>query len=321
MAEAVFVRAADDERLTAAAAITAAEVHQLADGRAGYLTGSAVASGDRAAFKTSGIVTMPKTAGVVLLDGGRAYWDHSANAITYKKVNDRDFYAGRVVRDAASADTTCAVNLNIDPPYDLDINRDPCLSTIVGTAAAGAFGHPIKKGGSWTLQTTSTSEAQKVSLVTIDGFAIAANAIIEFAFRVVNDGAGSAADFNIGIGSADHASDADSIAEHVFLHLDANSVNINAQSKDGTTTVAATDTTLDYTEGPTITNRVEGWIDTRNPADIQIYVNGALVLGATIFTLGAGTGPEFLIAHLEKSSAADVYEVAVDWLRARYAQQ
>jgi 16S rRNA G966 N2-methylase RsmD len=62
------------------------------------------------------------------LDGGRAYWDHSANAVTFEKVNDRDFYVGRVVGDATSASTTCNVNFNIDPPYDMD--NDALLTTM-----------------------------------------------------------------------------------------------------------------------------------------------------------------------------------------------
>ena len=67
------------------------------------------------------------------LDGGRAWWDFSARMVHFKRVDDRDFYLGRFVGDAALNDTTCSVNLNEDPPYDLDLIRDPYTTVPVGT--------------------------------------------------------------------------------------------------------------------------------------------------------------------------------------------
>lgn len=322
MADAVLVRDKDDMRITLTESVQPGEIWQLKDGRAAtYKSTIAGASGDRSAFTTTGQHTCTKTAGFVGLDGGRAYWDHSANAITYKKVNDRDFYVGRFVGDSASADTTCVVNFNIDPAYDLDLLRDPCLSINVGTAAAGGFGYPVQLGGSCVFELTATNEAQKCDLLTVDRFAVGANAIVEGAFRVLSDGSGSNTDVSLGIANGTHASDADAITESCFIHLDGNNVNINAESDDGTTEVAATDTTIDYTEGSSVSERVEFWMDTRDPADIQIYINGSLVLGSTVFKLDAATGPLGLLAHVEKASSTDTYKIAVDWLRARYSQQ
>jgi hypothetical protein len=107
----------------------------------------------------------------------------------------------------------------------------------------------------------------------------------------------------------------------VFIHLDGNGTPINVESDDGTTEVAATDTTLDYTEGSEVANRVYFTIDMRNPADVQVYVNGALVLGSTVFNVSAATGPWRLLVHLEKTASTDTYRVAVDELRARFAEQ
>jgi hypothetical protein len=64
----------------------------------------------------------------------------------------------------------------------------------------------------------------------------------------VNSDANAASDTNIGLANATHATDADSIAEHLFIHLDGGS-STSTPSPDGTTTVAATDTTVDYTAG------------------------------------------------------------------------
>lgn len=308
--------------ITAQSAVTVNEVFQLPGGLAAYLSGSqGKSSGSRATFETDGQVIVPKTAGVVLLDGGPVFWDHSASTATFRQVSDRDFFIGQAVGDAASDDASCTVNLNVRPAYKIDLLRDPCLSTPVGTIAAGGFGYPLLLGGSAVLELTATNEAQKVDLMSRDGFAVNANAIIEGAFLILNDGANATQDFTIGIASGTHATDFQSVAEFVAVSTVGNSTNINAQSDDGTTDVAPTDTTADYTEGSDVAKRVEFWIDTRNPADAQVYVNGANVLPNTTFSLAAATGPLYLIAHLEKTSGTDVYKVAVDWLRARISQQ
>ncbi len=124
-------------------------------------------------------------------------------------------------------------------------------------------------------------------------------------------------DVNVGVASATNATDGDGIAQHLFMHLDANATPILFQSKDGTTTVNATNSTVVYAEGTAF----EVWMDMRNPADVQIYVNGALVLDATAFDVGNAASVWYLLAHVEKTSAADTYELEIDWLRARIAEQ
>jgi hypothetical protein len=157
--------------------------------------------------------------------------------------------------------------------------------------------------------------------MTRDGFSKDANAIVEGAFLILSDGSNATQDFTIGAASGTHATDFQSVAEFVAVSTVGNSTNLNVQSDDSTTDVPPTDSTLDYTEGSAVAQRVEFWIDMRDPNDCQVYINGVLVLGATVFTLAAASGPLFLIAHLEKTAGTDVYKVAVEWLRARYAQQ
>ena len=304
--------------LTSAAAVASGEIHQMPDGRAGVYTGlNSAASGDtNVGYSTEGQFTVTKASGWVGLDGGKAFWDHSANNAQYKKVNDRDFFLGTIVGDAASGDTTMVVNLNVEPVYLVDIARDPFTSVIAGTAAAGGFGFPRRNGGAHVLELTATSEVQKVDILSDDGFAITANAIVEFAVEVVADGSGTASDFNIGCASGTHATDFESVAEFVAVHLDENSLNILVHSDDGTTDTALVDSTIDYTEG----TRFEGWIDLRDATDPQVYIEGSLVLGASDFGIDDGTGPFYLISHLEKTTGTDTYEVKVDWLRARIAE-
>lgn len=318
MPEAIFVRDWDKTRIQLAASTGAGELRQLSDGRAGFYQSSVGAStGDFIIVQTSGQVSLAKTNGIVLLDGGRAYWDHSANAVHFKPVNDRDFYIGTVVGDYQSGDTQVVVNLNAQQENLIDLIRDAWDTATVGTHAAGGFGDPKPRGGAYKFVLSSTSEAQKVDMLSQRGFAPTANAIVEAIFNVVNDGSGSAPDFSLFIANETHASNADTIAESCGIHLDGNDVNIYAESDDGSVEVAATDTTVDYTAG----TPVEVWIDTRNPADIQIYLDGVLVLGASTFRLDSATGPLKGLIHLEKSSAADVYEVDVNRFVARLMEQ
>lgn len=315
--EARITREFGDQLVLLTTSITAHEVIQLPNGLAGVNDRSGATNSGGTVNPTSvGCFTVMKSSGFVALPGNRAYWDHSANACTYKKVNDRDFYIGRFTQDAASAATFVEVDLNADPPYDIDIARDPVRTVTVGTQGYNTMG-VFRRGGAHKFILSTTSEAQKMDILSKDGFATGANAIVEGAFEVIDDGAGTAVDVSLGIASATHATDASSITNRFFIHFDANAVDIYAESADGTTTVALTDTTINYTLG----TRHEWWMDCRNPADCQLYIDGSLVLSATVFDISASASVWYLLAHIEKTSAADIYDADLEWLRVHYAEQ
>lgn len=316
--QAVYKKSSDTIYIRLVAAAASGELIQLPDGRAGVvqgLSGANHAIGDTVAVKVCGIHTITKAAGIVLLDGGKVFWDHSANAATFRKVSDRDFYVGTVYGgDAASAATSVDVDLNNHPCYAIDLNRDPFDSAIVLTAGTPTLRY---LGGAFSMEFSATAEAQKVDALSKDGFATGANAIIEGAIEIVDDGDAAAIDFNVGVANATDADDADEITESVFIHTDGNVTNILAESDDGTTQVAATDTTIDYVLG----TRFEFWLDMRDPADVQIYINGVNVLPDSVFDVSAAAGPWKLLAHMEKSSDNTTAEYHVDWLRARLQEQ
>jgi len=319
MADATARHSSDLLDIIAENSLSQGQVVQLNDGRAGYAPNS-VTAGDPGQIQVAGVARLTKTSGVVILSGGEVYWDHSASSATYLPVNDRDFFVGTAVGDQTSTSTQVDVNLNVRPSWTVDVTRDAVLTVPVGTQGWNTMG-VFRRGGASNFVISSTSEAQKLDILSVDGFAVAANAIVEAVFTVPSDGAGTVVDVSIGVANATHATDADSITEHVFCHLDANNTAINFQSKDGTTTVTATDSTKTYTEGSAVANRVYVWFDMRNPADVQIYVNGALVLASTVFNVNAAVGPFFLLAHIEKTSAADTYELCLHSLKARIAEQ
>ena len=285
---------------TPAVALTAGDVVQLADGRAGAPS-SDIAAGIQGVVVTSGIVAVTKTSGIVLLDGGRVFWDHSANAATFRAVQDRDFLIGTAVGDAASTATTCYVNLNVDQRVAIDIRVDG-RATPSGTKAVGGFGDLFTNGTVPGLALTATSEVQKIDLLSDARRAVSANGIAEYIVRLGANGSTSAVDINVGVANGTHGTDADSITESVFFHIDGGALDILAESDDGTTEVAATDTTVDATAGSAESDKLEFWIDMRNPADIQLYINGVNVLPSSVFKLDAATGPLGLLVHLEKTT-------------------
>lgn len=306
---------------TPSAALTSGDVVQLSDGRAAVAVGD-IAASVQGSVNTEGVFLVAKTTSMVFLDGGRVFWDHSANKAHYKKVNDRDFYIGTAVGDATSAATTMYVNLNSPQVADIDINRDAYLSVPTGTQAVGAFGHVKPFGGSRGLALTATSEAQCIDILSVDRFDKGSKAIIECIFRLGTNGSDSTVDLNFGIGNGTSTADADAITEHVLFHIDGGALTINAQSKDGTTTVAATTAGVSATAGSAVTDRVELWIDTRDTSNVKLYVNAAAVATGSTFKINAATGPFGLLAHLEKTTGtATAGPVYLDRLTARLMQQ
>lgn len=311
MSEAVNINDSDCLPVTTpSAGYSAGEVLQLTDGRAGYVAGlRALTSGDEAGIQVKGRVTVTKTASVVILKGGRVYWDRSAGSATpLRGITGDNFYLGVAAEDAASADTTVDVDLNVKPEYFFDMHVDAMDHVAVGTVSQKSI------GGQQYLAFTTASEAEKLDLLSVKSVPVTIPFVFEAIWRVQTAADADVGDFNIGVANDTHASDADSITESCFFHNDSGAdLNLDAESDDGTTEVAATDTTVDIVAG----TDVEVWIDARDLTDIQMYVNGVLVLPSTVFKLDKATGPLKALAHWEKSSNDTAGEVRVTHMAIR----
>src|SRR5262245_58543119 len=125
--ESLYSSCGDTVDITTSAAVSAGEIIQLADGRAGQVTVDA-ASGALVGVRVNGILkSVAKTASVVCLKGGPAYWDASANAATPNEPigsSDKDFFIGVFHADASSSATTCEIIANVEPRYIIDSARD-----------------------------------------------------------------------------------------------------------------------------------------------------------------------------------------------------
>jgi predicted RecA/RadA family phage recombinase len=105
MAEAVYLNEGTSVDYTPTNAVTAGEVRQLPDGRAGFAP-TAIAAAALGALTVDGIVEVEKTGTMVMLKGSRVFWDASANkAHLLQLTNTTDFYLGIVQETAASAAT------------------------------------------------------------------------------------------------------------------------------------------------------------------------------------------------------------------------
>jgi predicted RecA/RadA family phage recombinase len=303
---------------TPAAGYASGEVIQLADGRAAYVGGlQAKTSGEAAGAKTSGQVTVTKTSGVVVLKGAPLYWDRSANTATpLKALAGGDFFLGVSLEDAASTATTVVVDLNVQPVYTIDALRDASATALVLTAGTPSL---TMGPGYAKMAFSTTAEAQKVDILSAASVPVTVPFIVEGRINIVDSGdaAAAAVDINVGLANATHASDADSITESLFLHVDGadtnGAVNINAESDDGTTEVAATDTTVDFTAGTAF----DFAFDCRDLTACKLYVNGVRVLSATAFKLDAATGPLKLLAHMEKGANDTAADVRIEKLAIR----
>lgn len=298
MAEALTYASGDIIEVTADAAYSDGDVIQVRDGRAGIVRGDYASGALMSVEVTEGlIVTVAKTASMVVLPGSRMFWDHSANKAHILHRNDRDFFLGTAIEDVASATTTMKVALNKHPTYAVSL-ASGFVSVPINTAGF-PFVHGTGEGVN--LGFSATAEAQKVDALTHRGFAggsTGAEAIFHALICVNTNGDASAVDINIGLANGTHATDADSITESMFCHIDGNSANINLESDDGTTEVAATDSTVDFTAGTPFLVQ----FDLRDLTDIQAYIDGVNVLPSSVFKLNAATGPLKVLAHMEKTS-------------------
>lgn len=291
---------------SAPAAAKSGEVLVL-DGLAGHINSTGdPASGDPIGLQVTGVVELKKSSSVEFLDGQVVGWDIANNQCTYRLAGDVPI--GVCTKDAAAGDAYVRM-LYCNPGQFVKYAVEQNEGEWTHEATLGLGGTVI--GGAIRLEFDAVAEAALASLLSVESLAIARKIIWECEINVSGNGDDAALDINVGIASASHATSADSIAEYVFFHIDGNVLNILAQSEDGTTTVAAVDTTIDYVEGTYFFVQ----IDARNSADIQLYVNGANVLLASVFRLDNATGPMKGLAHVEKTSNDTVADVRITRMR------
>lgn len=305
MSEAATVQDGEILNWIADGTYTKGDVIQVPDGRAGIVLQDVTSGNPVGVDVTKGrIYEVPKTTTMVMLLGSRVFWDHSANKAHLLYVNDRDFFLGCVMNDGLSADTTIKIALNQEPVYNASLVHGFASIPIQTAGFPSITGNGL--GVNLILQ--AANEAQKADALGHRAVSVAglAESIVDMLICVNDNGGATAADGNVGISNGTHATDFDSVTEFCGVHVDGNDLKINLASRDGTTTVASTDTTIAFVEGTPFLVQM----DLRNMSDIQIYVNGVLALPSSVFKLNNATGPLKPVAHLEKTAATDIYNIS-----------
>ena len=297
MAEANYIQEGCSIDWTPTAAVAAGEVIHLPDGRAAFAP-TAIAAGVKGAVIVSGIVSVAKTASMVMLKGSKVYWDHSASkAHLLFGANTNDYFLGTVEDTAASAATAVTVALNLKPKYTLAL-EDGFVAAPIPAITANPQGMMFSVGNGVNMVFDTAAEAEKFDALSNRGVAVGTKGVLHALVCINTNGDAAAFDLNVGIANETHATNADTIGESLFVHVDGGSTNIYLESDDATTEVAATDSTVDFTAG---TPFLVQW-DLSDNTDIQVYIDGVNVLPNSVFKLNAATGPLKLLAHMEKSA-------------------
>lgn len=300
VAEATHLRPANEYRSRAVAAMVAGQVVCLPNGRAAVKQGVNVAAiGDPVTLVDDGVNTVIKKSGEVWLDGCELWWDHSANVATcVPQFADKDFRLGCSVGDHTSAATAGVALLNVLPSYIVDMQKDG--GDVVPVLTAGTP-YAFNRGGAFEMGFSLTAEAQKLDFLSKRSFPVASNWIADFVAEIVTNADAAVAILSLGVANTSHASAPDSITESVLFHLDLGTdLNIDCESDDGTTEVAATDSTKDAVVGTPVLLTLDG----RDESNVKFYINGEEVLAATanLGNIAVATGPLKLLAHWVKTS-------------------
>lgn len=304
MAEANFYQDGEIISFTTVAAVSAGEVLQVPDGRAGVAISAAVAGGV-VACQVIKHHKLAKTANEIYVPGQRLYWDASASKVTaVPPQTAADFFVGCAANDAAAADTVAEVALNKD--WEGSIDQRTATFAVLPVLTAGDP-RTYQVGGGLRFTIDATSEAQKIDALSHKAVSLDSDWIF-LAEVVIDAAAGSATDISIGVADGTHATDFQTVATLCTIHIDGGSQNILVQSDDGSTDVAPIDSNIDWAAAVPFSLAIDG----RDPADIKLYINGIReTASATTLALAAAASGLKACVHIEKTSAADAATVTV----------
>lgn len=311
-AEAILSRPCGAVQITAAAALSCGQVTQLPDGRAGVVIPQiGAAAGEVAAVEVAGQYRISKAPSVVLLDGQTAYWDSANSRLSYTG----DFAVGMVLGDAAAADTTALVDLNVLPQPVIALGKDTWTNE--ATLGLGVTATALGGGPELTLAFDGVAEAAQAALFSDATIDVDDKPILEGWIAVYDIGDAAALDINIGLASGSHATDFDSVAAFAGIHFDGSDLSIKCRSDDTANPVADVDSTVDAVDDTYFFLQV----DARDKDDVRIYRNGVRLAAGSTFVLSGYSSTLVPIVHQEKTNDDTPADVRVKGLWVRRCAQ
>jgi predicted RecA/RadA family phage recombinase len=293
------------------AAQDAGDVIPLSDGRIGVLTGlSSGIEDDSRGVAVEGVFKFTTATALCILPGTRVYWAPT-NETTAVKWAAGYHYLGVAVDYSLAGVLTCAVDINVQPKALIDL-QDPLNTwTSAATDGLGTVWNFDDGLGCVTLAMDAVAEVAKADLLSDRSIPAGDGFIAHILAAVYDIGDNAALDINLGVASATHASDAESIASFVLFQLDGAALDLFAQSDDGTTDVTLFDTTKAVVDDTYHLFQ----IDASDLTDIQLYFDGVNVLPASTFTLEKNASAIKALVHIEKTSDNTTADVRVRELR------
>jgi predicted RecA/RadA family phage recombinase len=304
MPEAALYQAGDIISFTTVAAVSAGEILQVPDGRAGVAIATTLAGGV-VSCQITGIHKIEKTTNEIYVPGQRLYWDASASKVTaVPPITAADFFVGCAANDATASATVAEVELDKD--WEGSVDQRSATFAVSSTLTAGDP-RVAQVGAGMRFVLDATNEAQMISALSHKAVALDSDWIF-LAEVVLDAAAGSATDISIGVADGSHASDFQSVATLCTIHIDGGTADILVQSDDGTTDVAPIDSNLNWASATPFALAIDG----RDPADIKLYVNGIreTATGTTLALAAAASGLKACV-HIEKSSSTNTADVTV----------
>ncbi len=266
-------------------------------------------------------------ASVALTDVGKPVYATDDNTISL--TGHPDAYVGRIINYVTT--NTCLVRLKAfgeGPPngtgsITLALTGHEAFTATgatAGTAIIGAFDFKTILGPGALMKDAEDAGIQlafdataEVALASVrtrnDCLPVDKGLTLDVDISVIDNGDSTAVDLDVGFGTAlttnseadiDHA---DMVQLAVF-HYDGNDENIDCQSDDNTTDVAATDSTIDNVSGTY--NHLK--IVVRPTGAVEFWIDGARVLSTTTFAM-LSTALVSAFINLEKTSDDTTYEV------------
>lgn len=299
---------------------------------------SGAASADNVRVFVKGDFEMTVT-GVGDEDSGKAVYAVSDDPLTASQLlftGHPDAFVGRIVHKHATNEAVVRLRGWMEAPDRRDDGALEFVYDAQPVDLTGAVAGTSSPCGDWTAHSvlglgSTQDQAQGALSLAFDATAEVAQASIEtpvcmsitkgISFEMVLNlediGDNAALDIDWGLGNVLDATtranmDDGTLTQHVRFHMNGASANILAESDDGTTDVAAADTTIDNVV--TAGSRKRFNIIARPDLSCELWIDEVQVLTSTSFLLASGLFAAFF--NMEKTSNDTTAEGVISYARA-----
>lgn len=288
---------------------------------------SGAASAKSVRAYTQGDFVLP-LASVVAADAHKAVYGIADDTLSL--MGHPDGFVGRVLGVHSSGKAVVRLRNSGEQPHRADVGSLNHVFHAGGVGVTGAVAANMGMGdwqaysilglgatidaamGGVSLAFDAVAEVAQASIETPVIFSITKGITLELWLNAEAIGDDVALDMDWGIANVLNATtradlDDATLTRHARFHMDGASANINFESDDNTTDVAAADTTLD---NETTAGEYKRYLLVARPSGlVETWANAARLLSSTTFSVGSTAGVFGGFVNLEKTSNDTVAEI------------